>query len=267
MSRIRVGVPQSISVRPLIYGLIRTPQAGVEMYYDEPGVLAEAVERGDLDAALVPAIEYLRGVGGTRIDGPALVARPEGHGVLLVARVPVDQVERVAVHEFCRTPVAAARVVLDRLHGIRPDLLVDKQFNADWGERYDAILITGDAALDFTVTGHRAELEVHNIVEMWTQLTGHTLPLGLWVSRSPEVEATFARWLITSRNLGIQNLSRLADGIAATSQYDGETLYNYFTHSWSYALDDDAFAGLGALEELALEYDLVRAGRLVKSPV
>jgi predicted solute-binding protein len=162
--------------------------------------------------------------------------------------------------------VVAARVVLDRLHGVCPDLLVEKNFDGDWRERYDAVLLSGDRTLETVVHGHRSELEVHNIVEMWTQLTGHPLPVLLWAHTGDEIEATFAKWLITSRNLGVQNLSRLADGIASTSPYSGTDLYEYFTGSWSYHLGEDELAGLHALEDLALEYDLVREGRLARIP-
>jgi predicted solute-binding protein len=238
----------------------------VELSYAEPGVLADRLERGEVDIALIPAIEHLRGVGGGYLAGPAQVARPAGHGILLVSRVPIGEIERVAVHEFSRTSVVATRVVLDRLHGVGPDLLVEKNFDGDWRERHDAILLDGDRALDLVVQGHTAELEVHNIVAMWTQLTGHPLPVLLWSHASEEIEATFAKWLITSRNLGVQNLSRLADGIASTSHYSGTDLYEYFAGSWSYHLGDDESAGLGALEDLALEYDLVRACRLDRVP-
>jgi len=266
LSRIRIGVPQSISVRPLIYGLIRSPQPGVEMIYGEPGVLSNQLAQRELDIALIPAIEYVRGVGQAYIEGPAHVARSGGNGVLLVSRVPLKSIDRVAVHEFCRTPIAAARIVLDRLHGIRPDLLVEKNFGGDWRETYDAILLNGDAALDLVVHGHPAGLEVHNVVDMWTQLTGHALPLSLWVYNDLELQATFAKWLMTSRNLGVQNLSRLADGIASTTHYGSETLYNYFAGTSSYNLGEDERAGLHALENFALEYDLVREGRLVRVP-
>lgn len=267
MSRIRIGVPQSLSVRPLIYGLTRSPQPGVELVYDQPGVLASRLERGELDLALVPAIEYVRGVGTAYVEGPAHVARTGGHGILLVSRVPAREIERIAVHEFCRSPIAATRVVLDRIHGVRPDMLVEKNFTGDWRESYDAILLTGDAALDLAVHGHPADLEVHNVVEMWTQVTGYPLPLSLWVFNDTDLQATFARWLVTSRNLGMQNLSRLADGIAATSHYGSEVLYDYFSNSWTYQLGPDEVAGLRALEELAMEYDLVREGRLARTPV
>jgi predicted solute-binding protein len=249
-------------VRPLTYGLILSPQPGVEIVYDEPGQLAEALDRWTLDAALVPAIEYLRGVGRAMVDGPALVARSAGPSVMIVSQKPVADIRRIAVNEFCRTPVVVARVVLHRLHGITPDLLVEKDFNGSWREKYDAILLGGDAALDYAVRPVPEGCEIFNLAEMWETLTKHALPLGVWAYTNRDMRATYSKWLMTSRNLGMQNLSRLADGIAATTHYDSAALYDYFTHSWSYQLDEDAVAGLYALEELALEYDLLRRGRL-----
>jgi predicted solute-binding protein len=262
LSQIRIGVPQYISVRPLIYGLMRSSHDGVEIVYDEPGVLSDALDRGALDVALVPAIEYLRGVGAEVLDGPALVAKTAGRGILLVAQKPVSEIRTIAVHEYCRTPIAVARIVLDKLHHITPDLLVDKNFNGNWRERYDAILASGDAALDLAGRPAADGCEVHSVAEMWDRVVPHPLVLGLWVYKNRELTATYSKWLVTSRNLGLQNLSRLADGIAATSHYNSELLYDYFSQSWSYQLDGEGWAGLRSLEELALEYDLLRRGRL-----
>jgi chorismate dehydratase len=262
LSQIRIGVPQYMSVRPLIYGLTRSPQPGMEIVYDDPALLADALERGALDVALIPSIEYLRGVGAETVEGPALVAKTAGRGILLLAQTPIPEMRRVAVHEFCRTPVLVARVVLDRLYGVTPDLLVEKNFNGDWRENYDAILVSGDAALDVDGRPVPDGCEVHSLADMWSRIVPHPLVLGLWAYNDKDLTATYSKWLVTSRNLGIQNLCRLADGIAATSHYPSEQLYEYFSQSWSYQLDEEGAAGLRALEELAVEYDLLRRGRL-----
>lgn len=251
-----------MSARPLIYGLIRSPQPGVEMIYDETASLAERLRRGELEAALIPSIEFLRGAGQTLVEGPALVARPGGRATLLITQRPIETAERIAVNEFCRSPIVAVRVVLDRLWGVRPDLLVEKNLNDDWRERYDAVLLNGDAALDFVNRGTPPDLEAFSVGQMWLRVTGHPLVQGVWVYSEPELETRLSSWLITSRNLGLQNLSRLADGIAATSHYGSEVLYDYFANSWSYNLGPDEMEGLRALEELALEYDLIRQSRL-----
>jgi chorismate dehydratase len=236
------------------------------MTYDEPGVLAEALRLGNLDVALIPSVEYLRGVGNAIVDGPALIARSNG-AIFLVSQKPMAEIQRVAVHEFCRTPLVAARIVLDRVAHVNPDLLVEKNFAADWRERYDAILISGDTALDFICRPSPQDLEVTNITEMWSLVTTVPLVLGVWAYNDKKLEAPLAKTLVTSRNLGLQNLSRLADGIAATSHYESERLYNYFATNWSYQLGDEGREGLGVLEELATGYDLIRDGRIARAKI
>ena len=76
MNQIRIGAPHFISVRPLVYGFTHNVTPHVELVYGEPAMLADALERGRLDAALIPSIEYLRGVGRFVVEGPALLARP-----------------------------------------------------------------------------------------------------------------------------------------------------------------------------------------------
>jgi len=264
VKHIRIGVPQYISVRPLIHGLIVGPQQDIEILYDDPGILAEGLDRGALDVALIPSIEYLRGAGRAMVEGPALVARATGSGVVLVSQKPVTEIERIAVHEWCRAPIVVLRTVLHKLYGVMPDLLVEKNLGGGWREKYDAVLVGDDAALDYSTQAPPDGCEVINVVEMWGKVVPHPLPLGLWVYTDTELTATFSKWLMTSRNLGLQNLSRLADGIAATSHHDSQSLYDYFTQAWSYQLDDDAMAGLRALESLAIEYDLMHGVRLEK---
>jgi len=264
---IRLGVPQFIAARPLIYCLMLGGGDRVEYTYNEPAILSDALSRGQLDAALIPSIEYLRGTGHFYVAGPALVARPGRANIILVARRPLAELERVAVSEFCRTPVAALRVVLSELHDSEPDLLVEKNHNADWRERYDAILLSGDAALrrltDEPVPGDT----VHNVTSMWSELTGQPLVAALWVYSDPAIGTELSRLLLTSRNLGVQNLSHLCDGISQTSQYDSEFLYDYLSNGWSYELHDNELTGLRTLEEHGLRFDLLRTGRMANAPV
>ncbi len=105
-------------------------------------------------------------------------------------------------------------------------------------------------------------LIVHNISAMWYELTSHPLALSLWVYNHKDLEGWLRKVLVLSRNLGMQHLSRLADGIAQTTQYNNEALYDYLLNCWDYHLTEPALEGMTALEELALRYDLLQAARL-----
>jgi predicted solute-binding protein len=261
LKQIILGAPSYVSVRPLIFGLMRRPEPDSRLVYQEPGVLAAAVERGELDAALVPAVEYLRGVGKYYVDGPALIARPAMGSMILLATKPIEELERIAVSEYSRSPVAILRIVLGELYSTTPDLCVIKNGREDWCENYDGILLSGDTALRHLAERGEGNITAHNIADMWYSLTSLPAALALWVYNDESLGGQLAKLFITSRNFGIQNILHLADGIAQTTQYDGEMLYDYFVNSWEYNLSDEAVESLKVFEEHAKHYDLVRHGR------
>lgn len=262
MQEVRIGVPGFISARPLIFGITRRLVTEAELKYDEPGKLVESLSRGDLDAALIPSIEFLRGTGKYFLEGPAIVARPATGSVVLLANKPVESLERIAVNEYCRTPVCVTRIVLAEKYGIMPDLCVMKNYRGEWREDYDGILLAGDRGLDFLVESPDPNVIVHNISAMWYELTSHPLALSLWVYNHKDLEGWLRKILVLSRNLGMQHLSRLADGIAQTTQYNNEALYDYLLNCWDYHLTEPALEGMTTLEELAIRYDLLQAARL-----
>ncbi len=118
MQEVRIGVPDFISARPLVFGITRRQVTEAALVYDEPGVLAESLQRGQLDVALIPCIEYLRGVGRYYLEGPAIVARPITGSIVLLTSKPAESLKRIAVNEFCRTPVCVTRIVLAEKYGI-----------------------------------------------------------------------------------------------------------------------------------------------------
>jgi chorismate dehydratase len=266
LQQIRVGAADFICVRPLIFGLTRRQAPEVELVYSEPGLLADALSRGRLDAALIPSIEYLRGVGGYFLEGPALIAKPSAGSVVLLARKPAESLERVAVSEFCRSPVSAARIVLATTYGATPDLCVVKNTHGDWRDEYDGILLTGDQGLQFLAERPDPDLTLIDIASMWDDLTSLPLVMGLWVYHDEGLTGQLTKTMVLSRNLGLQNLSRLADGIASTTQYESDVIYDYLANCWEYQLTDVAMNGLRALEDYALQFDLIRCGRLPSVP-
>lgn len=263
MSSIHLGIAHFICARPLVYGLTSDERPDVTLSYDEPAVLAESLSRHDMDAALIPSIEYLRGVGEALAHSVALVARPNRGAVVLVSQQPIEDVRRIAVNEFCRTPIAALRIVLAEKFSLFPDMLVEKNFEADWRDRYDAALLAGDDALRWlNDPSNGDDTHVYNVAELWTEITNTPLILGLWVFGGTARRELLNKALILSRNLGMQNLSHLADGIAQSTQYEGEFLYDYLSNCFSYDQGEDELRGLRMLEELSIKYDLLREPRL-----
>jgi chorismate dehydratase len=257
----RLGAPPFLSVRPLIFGITRNPGKHTRLVFDEPGNLAQSLENGTVDAALIPTIEFLRGVGNHRIDGPALIANRTSNSLILIANKELNKLQRVAVDEFSRTPIAVLRIVLDHLYGALPDICVAKGLDDNWRDSFDAILLTGDRGLRHIYQQPTPDEKIYNLSELWYSLTSDPLVLLVWAYNDKNLGGILRKILIASRNLGYQNLSLLSDGISQTTEYDSEFLYRQYSLGWRYDMGPAETQGLKALEEYAFRYQLVREKR------
>ena len=146
-----------------------------------PSRLAEQLAAGELDVALIPSVEYLRGMsrGYEIIPGFAIAARGPVRSVKLFSRVPFDRIERLALDEGSRTSQVLARVWLDARHGVRPAQIEPLPLGVPVLESTaDAVLVIGDRAMEVPDEPFH---EVVDLAEAWQALTGLAVrvrPLG-----------------------------------------------------------------------------------------
>lgn len=260
MSQLRFGAADFISTRPLLRAL---QGAGATLHFDTPAGLADSLIRGRYDAALVPSIEYLRGAGQHLVVGPALVSRAAPGSLVLVSQKPLAELERIAVGEFCRTPVAALRIVLAEMHGIFPDLLVEKRIEEDdWRDRYDAALLTSDAAFREINAPEIHGLTRYHVAEMWRAVTRTPLVLAVWAYNDAARGNQIKKTLVSSLRAGLDCLPAISDEMARERGVDAMVIHDYLSRAWSYDLGTREMDGLRALNDFACRYDIVRENRI-----
>ena len=89
-TRLRVGAVSYLNAKPLYFGLAdAAPEVSLSM--DVPSRLADRLAAGELDVALIPSVEYLRGasLGYEIVPGIAIAARGAVRSVKLFSRVAV----------------------------------------------------------------------------------------------------------------------------------------------------------------------------------
>lgn len=265
VNRIRIGASDHLANRPLLFGLDDAAHSGVELVNEEPGALALALERGELDAALIPSIEFLRGVGRRTVPGPALVAKSGTRGLLLVAKKPIAQVERIAVDEFSRTPLVALRAVLDKEFSILPDLCVVKRkpLNASaWRDEFDAALLTDDEGLQYAERETDPSESCYDVGEMWRSVFAQPLVVSVWAYNDPRLCDKLEPALVAARDRGVGRLAELCQEVARETSYSAGFLLQYYTSAWGYHLGHAEEEGLRLLEDVAYEYQLLQERRL-----
>ncbi len=150
---------------------------------DVPSRLADGLAAGELDVALIPSVEYLRGAsrGYEILPGFAIAARGAVRSVKLFSRVPVETIARLALDEGSRTSQALVRVWLDAAHGVRPSSIESLPLGVPPLESTaDAVLLIGDRAMKVPDSAFHT---VVDLGEAWVALTGLPFVFALWVAR------------------------------------------------------------------------------------
>jgi len=136
-----------LNAKPLIEGLeAAAPEARIRLAV--PSELLGLLERGEVDVALCPVIDYFRSrlplmivpSGGIGCDGTTLTVR-------LFSQAPLEQIGVVHADTDSHTSVALMRVILKRRYGVEPRVIdYDARDPADLGGGAwrQAMLLSGD---------------------------------------------------------------------------------------------------------------------------
>ena len=256
---IRIGAVSYLNAKPLYYGLCNYAP-DVELSMDVPSRLAEQLSAGDLDVALIPSVEYLRGAsrGYEIIPGFAIAAHGPVHSVRLFSRVPWTEIERLALDAGSRTSQVLARIWLDTRHGVRPGRVEELPLGVSALESTaDAILVIGDQAMRVPVEPFH---EVVDLGQAWHSLTGLPFVFALWVARPGVDLGDLPDALDRSRALGLAHADSLAREHGLRLGLDFTTCYDYLTRILSYKLGEPEIAGLRRFADMAARLGLAPEG-------
>jgi chorismate dehydratase len=258
---IRVGAVSYLNAKPLYYRLEEFAP-GIRLEMDLPSRLADRLAEGDLDVALIPSVEYLRGaalgLGYEIVPGLAIAARGAVRSVKLFSRVPLGAIGRLALDAGSRTSQVLARVWLDACHGVRPGRIELLPMGVPVQESTaDAVVLIGDRAMRVPPEGFHTVID---LAEAWFGLTGLPFVFALWVVR-PGVEiGSLPEALARSRSEGLAHAAELAAENGPGLGLDVPTCYDYLTQALSYELGEREIAGLRRFARMAAALGLAPEG-------
>ena len=256
---VRVGAVSYLNAKPLYYRLAEFAP-GVSLTMDLPSRLADRLAASDLDVALIPSVEYLRGAaaGYEIVPGFAIAARGAVRSVKLFSRVPFGQIRGLALDAGSRTSQALTRVWLDARHGVRPARVEDLPMGVPIEESTaDAVLLIGDRAM---TVSHGPFHAVVDLAEAWREMTGLPFVFALWVVRPGVDLGDLPEALEQSRAAGLAHAADLAGEFGPRLGLDVATCYDYLTNVLSYDLGEPEVAGLGRFATMAARLGLAPEG-------
>jgi chorismate dehydratase len=122
MERWRLGVVSFLNAKPLIEGL--DSDANLVLRHDVPARLPALLDRGEVDVALVPVVDLVKGGRRWQIVSDACIGCDgETLTVRVFSRVPPQQVRRLHVDGDSHTSVVLAAVVWQELFATPLDII------------------------------------------------------------------------------------------------------------------------------------------------
>ncbi|WP_443042608.1 menaquinone biosynthetic enzyme MqnA/MqnD family protein [Streptomyces sp. NBC_00344] len=239
-SRPRVGHIQFLNCLPLYWGLARTGTLiDLELTKDTPEKLSEQLIRGELDIAPVTLVEFLKNADdlvafpdlAVGCDGPVM-------SCVIVSKKPLDQLDgaRVALGSTSRTSVRLAQLLLAERHGVTPDYYQCPPDLRVMMLEADAAVLIGDAALRANLhDAPKLGLEVHDLGQMWKEWTGLPFVFAVWaarkeyVAREPEVVRAVHEAFLSSRDVSLEEVAKVAEQASHWEVFDAALLERYFT--------------------------------------
>ena len=115
-----------------------------DVSYTLPSACARALEAGTADIGIIPAAAYAQMPGLMALPGVAIASRRPVRSILLVSRVPVDQIHSVALDTSSMTSVALTKILFEKwLGGGRTFTSTAPNIEKMLAE-HDAALVIGD---------------------------------------------------------------------------------------------------------------------------
>ncbi|HEX4497410.1 MAG TPA: menaquinone biosynthesis protein [Thermoanaerobaculia bacterium] len=254
MPKLRVGIVNFLNSKPLAWGFLKGHHADLfAPSYHPPSMVARLLAQGNLDIGLIPSIEVQRIPNLRVLPDMCVGAHHEVRSVLLVSRVPISEVRRVALDTNSRTSATLIRILLRERWGLDPEYLHERPDPERMLTEADAALVIGDPAL-------RVDRERYLITDLaaeWKELTGLPFVFAVWAVR-PEVEIPdLPFYFKSSLRYGLSSLDTLVRESAAEMGLDTSEVRSYLTENLSFFLREEEISGLEEFYRRAYNNSLI----------
>jgi chorismate dehydratase len=223
-----------LNVEPLIFGLDADER--YRLRRDLPSRVAEDLHRGELDLGMIPSIEYAFGDYAI-VPGLAIGSRGPVRSVILLHRVPLERVRRVALDTSSRTSAALVKVLLRERLGRDPEYVPLPPAMPEMLAAAEAALLIGDPALDFEGDAERLDLG-----EEWRMRTGLPFVFAFWAGRPGPVTTADVVRLQGALEEGRRNIPLIASRYNAGAHAGRNE--SYLRTNVGFGLGEEEQAGL-----------------------
>ena len=253
---LKFGIHDFINAQPLRDALKTMGDwTKIEIHTNTPAHLADQLNRGELDLAMIPSIEYLKNSDRLRLlPGVSIASKNQVGTVLLVSKFPLETIDTLAIDNRSRTSVALLKLLFK--NEMSPDLKwVDCEPNPEiMLKDHDAALIIGDPALGFKKEGST----IYDLSEEWYQRTGKTFVHAvIAVKEGVEIDERIVEIFRVAKQEGLMKIASTVRNQSRLTNFPEPLLLDYLKNKIRYNLGGEELDGLSHFQSLCKSAGLI----------
>lgn len=251
----RIAASSYLNTAPLIWSFLHgSKQDAVKLFtHQAPSRCAEMLASGEVDAALVPVIEYQRISDIAIVPEVCVGSRLAVRSVVIASKLNnLKKVKRVALDDSSRTSVALIKIVFREFLGFEPEWQTAPPDLSSMLRHADAALIIGDPAMKIP----RDEFRIFDLATLWHDFTGLGFVFAMWMMRVGNAEAIATVDFAGARDEGLTHLDEIAAGYEDKPALSFDEIKDYLTRNIAFQMDENMMKGLELYFELARRHGL-----------
>src|SRR5438094_10319024 len=239
----RIAASSYLNTAPLIWSFTHGSQRpAIELSTDTaPARCAEMLASGEVDAALVPVIEYQRIQDVLLVPDVCVGSKSAVRSVVLVTRRNnLKKVERVALDDSSRTSVALVKIIFREFLGFEPEWISAAPDLKSMLTAADAALIIGDPAMKIP----RDQFRVFDLATLWHEFTGFGFVFAMWMVRNDSADKVRAVDFAAARDEGLAHVDDIAIENEVKLGLSRDEIKTYLTENIAFRMNEEMEKGL-----------------------
>ena len=253
--KVRIGAVSYLNTRPLVFGMEQGLGADrVELSYDVPAVLADRLQAGQIDIALLPVIELARQPDLELVPGLSISTMGPSRSVLLVCRKPIEELRTLALDPSSRTSNVLAQLLCAEVWGRRPECRPGSRDISETLADCDGAVRSGDKALFEPLPDGCLSYDLGGV---WTARTGLPFVFAAWTARRGVVDDEIYRVLHDSRRAGSRVIDLIAEDYTWQGRQFPQLAAEYLTRHIRFRLGNAEIDAMNAFFAAAKRLELI----------
>jgi len=230
-------------------------QGAVELVTDTaPARCGDLLALGEVEAALVPVIEYQRIPGVQVVPGVCVGSHSAVRSVVLISKYDdLKNVRRVGLDSSSRTSQALVKIIFREFLNCEPQWETSSPDVEEMLKDNDAALLIGDPAMNITLP----DVHVFDLASVWRQFTSTGFVFAMWMARADSAEIVRSIDFAGARDEGLEQVEQIVSQCEADMPLPRAEIRKYLTENITFHLDDELEKGMELYFELARKHGLI----------